>query len=241
MKKLLLALIFMAAVPALLLAAADKESTRYERARKKMVSNQIRSRGITDKKVLAAMAEVPRHHFVPKRLINKAYGDHPLPIGEGQTISQPYIVALMTEILKLEVEDHVLEIGTGSGYQAAILAKIVKNVTTIEIKEKLHQKATMTLGSQGIVNVETIHGDGYFGRDDTAPYDGIMITAAVDHVPPPLLKQLKNGAKLILPLGNPFSYQNLVVITKKGNNFTTKQITGVLFVPLTGHALEGKK
>ena len=241
MKKLFLAFVIIAAIPALVLASPDKEPKRYKREREKMVSSQIRSRGITDKKVLAAMTEVPRHHFVPKGLINKAYGDHPLPIGEGHTISQPYIVALMTEALKLKVEDHVLEIGTGSGYQAAILAKIVKKVTTIEIKEKLHKRATRTLSSQDITNVKTIHGDGYFGWADTAPYDGIMVTAAVDHIPPPLLKQLKNGAKLILPLGNPFSYQNLVIITKKGNNFTTKQITGVLFVPLTGRALKGNR
>ena len=216
-------------------------SAEQDIARRNMVSDQILSRGVSDKQVLAAMTEVPRHRFVPRQLVDQAYTDRPLPIGEGQTISQPYIVALMTESLGLKSGMTALEIGTGSGYQAAILSKITSKVYTIEIKKNLHAKATALLESLGFTNVETRHGDGYFGWEEAGPFDGIMITAAVDHVPPPLLKQLKDGGRLILPLGNPFSYQNLVLVTKQGEDFTVKEIIGVLFVPMTGHALERKK
>ncbi|MFO7553995.1 MAG: protein-L-isoaspartate(D-aspartate) O-methyltransferase [Desulfobacterales bacterium] len=202
-----------------------------------MVLSQVRSRGISDKNVLNAMSGVPRHVFVPGKLISRAYGDHPLPIGEGQTISQPYIVALMTESLELKGYERVLEIGTGSGYQAAILANIAKEVYTIEIKEKLYTKARRALESLGYMHVKTRHSDGYFGWPEAAPFDCIMVTAAIDHIPPPLLKQLKDGGRLILPLGNPFSYQNLSLVTKQGEDYTVKQITGVLFVPMTGYAL----
>jgi protein-L-isoaspartate(D-aspartate) O-methyltransferase len=220
------------------LADIQIDSSDYKQARENMVFQQIRNRGISDKKVLRTMAEIPRHYFVPKSLAGKAYADHPLPIGEGQTISQPYIVALMTESLGLTEDSRVLEIGTGSGYQAAILAKIAKEVYTIEIKKKLYQKATAQLKTMNFTNVHTRHGDGYFGWKEASPFDCIMITAAIDHIPPPLLKQLKNEGRLILPLGNPFSYQNLVLVTKQGGNHTVKQITGVLFVPMTGHALD---
>jgi protein-L-isoaspartate(D-aspartate) O-methyltransferase len=192
--------------------------------------------------VISAMKSVPRHKFVPEKLTDRAYSDHPLPIGEGQTISQPYIVALMTESLRknnaFAPGKRVLEVGTGSGYQAAVLAEITDEVYSIEIKKRLHEKAGKTLKSLGYDEVKTRHGDGYFGWKKAAPFDCIMITAAVDHIPPPLLKQLKDGGKLILPLGNPFSYQNLSLVSKKGDDYTVKQITGVLFVPLTGHALE---
>ncbi len=203
-----------------------------------MVLSQIRLRGISDKKVLKAMSEVLRHGFVPKELASRAYADHPLPIGEGQTISQPYIVALMTESLKLKGPESVLEIGTGSGYQAAILANVTQKVYTIEIKEKLYTKANQILLTLGFTNIKTRHSDGYFGWPEAAPFDCIMITAAIDHIPPPLLKQLKDGGRLILPLGNPFSYQNLSLVTKHGEDYTVKQITGVLFVPMTGYALD---
>jgi protein-L-isoaspartate(D-aspartate) O-methyltransferase len=146
----------------------------------------------------------------------------------------------MTESLNITRDSRVLEIGTGSGYQAAVLAKIVKQVYTIEIKEKLFKKASQLLQTLGYDNIETLLGDGYFGWEEKAPFDGIMITAAVDHIPPPLLKQLKNGGRLILPLGNPFAYQNLVLVTKQDGDYTVEQITGVLFVPLTGHALESR-
>jgi protein-L-isoaspartate(D-aspartate) O-methyltransferase len=146
----------------------------------------------------------------------------------------------MTESLQLKGDERVLEIGTGSGYQAAILAKVAKEVYTIEIKEKLFKKADKLLQSMGFNNVQSRHGDGYFGWTEAAPFDCIMITAAVDHIPPPLLKQLKDRGRLILPLGNPFSYQNLSLVTKNKDDYSLRQITGVLFVPLTGHALSPK-
>lgn len=206
-------------------------------ARHQMVKKTIKDRGILDTRVLAAMRTVPRHRFVPDRLLSAAYADRPLPIGEGQTISQPYVVALMTEILGLKSDQRVLEIGTGSGYQAAVLGELADQVYTIEIKKKLYEKANKILESLGYDNIHTRQGDGYFGWPEAAPFDAIMITAAIDHIPPPLLKQLKDGGKLTLPLGNPFTYQNLVRVTKKGDDLIVKQITGVLFVPMTGHAL----
>jgi len=221
-----------------LFAGLAADSPEFKAAREKLIRDTIEGRGISDPQVLAAMREVTRHNFVPANIISKAYRDTALPIGEGQTISQPYVVALMTASLKLDRRHRVLEIGTGSGYQSAVLAKIVKEVYTIEIKKKLHQSATRLLNNLGFDNVKTRHGDGYFGWQEAAPFDAIMITAAVNHVPPPLLKQLKDGGLLILPLGNPFSYQNLTLVIKNGDDYTTKQITGVLFVPMTGRALD---
>ena len=223
-----------------MLASGTQDTGRYRQARMDMLENQIRNRGIGDDKILGAMAEVPRHLFVPQNLAGQAYADRPLPIGEGQTISQPYIVALMTESLELKGTERVLEIGTGSGYQAAILAKLAKEVFTVEIKEKLYQKAARLLASLDLNNLKTRQGDGYFGWEEAAPFDGIMITAAIDHIPPPLLRQLKEGGRLILPLGNPFNYQNLVLVTRRGDDYTVRQITGVLFVPMTGYALDRK-
>ena len=234
-------LFFQMAVPPCLLAENCLDSQELKNARHDMILYQIEKRGISSKNVLTAMLNVPRHCFVPEKLIFRAYTDHPLPIGEGQTISQPYIVALMTDYLGVTKNSRVLEIGTGSGYQAAVLAEIVKEVYTIEIKEKLYQKTNHLLNSMHFNNIKTRRGDGYFGWEEYAPFDSIMITASVDHIPPPLLKQLKNGGRLILPLGNPFSYQNLVMVTKHDNNYTTKQITGVLFVPMTGHTLDKKE
>jgi protein-L-isoaspartate(D-aspartate) O-methyltransferase len=238
MKKAFFVFLILNLVPYPILADTLVDTDKHRKARKKMVSGQIQKRGISTPYVLTAMLDTPRHHFVPKWLKSQAYSDHPLPIGEGQTISQPYIVALMTESLGLTGDARALEIGTGSGYQAAVLAKIAKKVYTIEIKEKLHKKANQVLQSLGYDNVETRLGDGYYGWSDQAPFDGIMITAAVDHIPPPLLNQLKKGGKLVLPLGNPFAYQNLVLVTKHDDDYTVKQITGVLFVPMTGQALE---
>jgi protein-L-isoaspartate(D-aspartate) O-methyltransferase len=233
-------LILLVACPTVARAEDIADTPAYREARERMVSHQLRARGISSSPVLAAMSRVPRHAFVPAHLKSKAYSDHPLPIGEGQTISQPYIVALMTESLDLHGHEHVLEVGTGSGYQAAVLAEIVKQVTTIEIKKKLHQRAADLLKSRGYSTVTTLLGDGYFGHEPAAPFDCIMITAAVDHIPPPLLRQLKPGGRLILPLGNPFSYQNLVLVHKKTNDVFVEQITGVLFVPMTGRALENR-
>ncbi len=214
----------------------ETESSRKRRAA--MVRTQIESRGVRDSAVLKAMGNCPRHFFVPPGLQKRAYQDNPLPIWDGQTISQPYIVALMTESLALEPDDRVLEIGTGSGYQAAVLSYLVKEVYSIEIKERLHQRATATLERLGYSNVHTRFGDGYFGWEEAGPFDCIMITAAVDHVPPPLVRQLSDGGRMILPLGNPFAYQNLVLVSKQGQDITVRQILGVLFVPMTGTALD---
>jgi protein-L-isoaspartate(D-aspartate) O-methyltransferase len=238
MKKSFLTFLILAAFPVFLMAEELDDTPKYQEARKEMVSTQIRLRGVSNKDVLSAMIEVPRHSFVPKKLVSQAYEDHPVPIGQGQTISQPYVVALMTESLKLKGDERVLEIGTGSGYQAAILSRVAKEVYSIEIKERLYKKASKALQSMGFTNVKTRHGDGYFGWAEAAPFDCIMITAAIDHIPPPLLKQLKKGGRLILPLGNPFSYQNLSMVTKYDNDYSVRQITGVLFVPMTGHALK---
>jgi protein-L-isoaspartate(D-aspartate) O-methyltransferase len=237
MKTLRLAYIIFYCLSGPVLADISGDSAKFEQSREQMVRYQIEQRGISDQKVLAAMRTVPRHLFVPRGLRSNAYADRPLPIGEGQTISQPYIVALMTESLRLDANSRILEIGTGSGYQAAILAQITAEVYTIEIKEKLYKKATEVLKTLDFTNVKTRRGDGYYGWEEQAPFDAIMITAAVDHVPPPLIRQLKNGGKLILPLGHPFNYQYLVLVTKKGDDIFQKNITGVLFVPMTGHAL----
>lgn len=213
----------------------DSEATR--KSRERMVSEQVRARGVSAPEVLTAMQTVPRHQFVPDDLSGSAYADHPLPIGEGQTISQPYIVALMTEVLKLKAGDRVLEIGTGSGYQAAILGVIASEVYTMEIKPQLYQNASNLLKELGYHKVTCRQGDGYFGWQEAAPFDAILITAAIDHIPPPLVKQLKDGGRLVLPLGSPFGYQNLVLVTKHGEDVSVRQIIGVLFVPMTGHAM----
>ncbi|MDP4858235.1 MAG: protein-L-isoaspartate(D-aspartate) O-methyltransferase [Desulfobacterales bacterium] len=222
-------------------STSAEEPSDIRPARDDMVRVQIETRGIKDPRVLAAMREVPRHLFVPQALRSKAYTDRPLPIGDGQTISQPYIVALMTEVLSLNASSRVLEIGTGSGYQAAVLAAVAGDVYTIEIKAMLYTQADRNLRTLRLDKVKNRLGDGYYGWAEQAPFDAIMITAAVDHIPPPLLRQLKDGGRLVLPLGNPFSYQNLVLVTKHAEDYTVKQITGVLFVPLTGYALDRKR
>ncbi len=219
------------AVPALVTAQERQEE------REEMVLRQIAARGVSDERVLQAMRTVPRHRFVPERLSRSAYNDHPLPIGEGQTISQPYIVALMTETLEVEEDDRVLEIGTGSAYQAAVLAELVAEVYSIEIRGPLAESAAALLEELEYANVQTKHADGYYGWPEAAPFDHIMITAAVDHVPPPLVEQLAVGGRLILPLGNPFAHQSLAVVTKLENGVRMQEILGVLFVPMTGTAL----
>ena len=206
--------------------------------RREMVERQIEARGIRDADVLEAMRSVPRHLFVPGALRDRAYADSPLPIDAGQTISQPYVVALMSELLETGPQQRILEIGTGSGYQAAVLSELVEEVYSMEIKQILHRQATERFRRLGYGNVRTRHGDGYFGWPEEAPFDGIMITASVDHVPPPLLEQIVDGGKIVLPLGHPFSFQNLVVVTKDGDDVRLQQVTGVLFVPMTGRALE---
>jgi protein-L-isoaspartate(D-aspartate) O-methyltransferase len=216
------------------------EPRKYRTARNQMVESQIASRGVADPLVLKAMRTVPRHLFVPEDLRSSAYNDYPLPIGEGQTISQPYIVAVMTEILQLTGTEKVLEIGTGSGYQAAVLSIAAAEVFSIEIKEVLHKKSAETLKSLNFENVSTRHGDGYFGWEEEAPFDAVMITAAVSHIPPPLLAQLKDGGLMVLPLGDPFGYtgQMLILVEKHGDRTTVRNLGGVRFVPMTGRALE---
>ena len=238
MKKTILACAFVFFFTSVTAPDTVSDSPEFKQARKQLIERYIKAKGISDPNVLAAMQAVPRHNFVPPNLLSAAYADRPLPIGEGQTISQPYVVALMSEILELAKDHRVLEIGTGSGYQAAVLAQVVNTVYSIEIKEKLYHRASKTLKSLGYNNIKTRHDDGYFGWPQAAPFDAVMITAAIDHIPPPLIKQLKDGGRLALPLGNPFSYQNLVLVTKQGDDLTVEHITGVLFVPMTGYALK---
>jgi protein-L-isoaspartate(D-aspartate) O-methyltransferase len=206
----------------------------FEKKRQEMVEKDIKARGIKDKKVLDAMLKVQRHLFVDEAQINKAYNDHPLPIGEGQTISQPYIVALMTEAVALTGDEKVLEIGTGSGYQAAILGEIVKEVYTIEIKKELADQARERLKRLGYKNITVKYGDGFFGWKEYAPFDVIMVTAAGDRIPPPLLEQLKEGGRLIMPVGSTFLHQNLTLVKKEKGKNIVKKLGGVVFVPMTG-------
>ena len=205
-----------------------------------MVELDIRDRGMKDPVVLDVMGKVPRHLFVDAPYRDRAYEDHPLPIGEGQTISQPYVVALMTEALQLKPGDRVLEIGTGSGYQAAVLAGIVKEVYTIEIRKALADKAEKTLVDLGYRNVKVKYGDGYFGWNEQAPFDAIIITAAANHIPPPLIKQLKEGGRLIVPLGSTIYFQTLTLATKRKGELDVEQVCPVAFVPMTGEMQKRK-
>ena len=209
------------------------EEVEYQQSRTQMVEKQIRARGVNDEKVLKAMRKVPRHKFVLKKYLSRAYGDYPLPIGEGQTISQPYIVAVMTELLELREGDKILEIGTGSGYQAAILGEITREVYTIEIIEKLAKRAKDTLLSQNYDYIKTKVGDGYFGWEEYAPFDAIIVTAAPAHIPPPLMKQLKDGGRMVIPVGIPGAYQTLWQVRKSAGKFEMNNIMGVGFVPFT--------
>lgn len=207
----------------------------YTAQRLRMVKEQIEQRGVRDKSVLDAMRKVPRHLFVPHYLQDQAYIDSPLPIGEGQTISQPYIVAFMTDVLKLKGNEKVLEIGTGSGYQAAVLAEIVNQVYSIEIIPVLGKMASELLKKMNYQNVHVEIGDGYRGLPDQAPFDAIIVTAAPGHIPQPLIEQLKTGGKMIIPVGE--FYQELVLITKQSDGrMTTKSVLPVRFVPMTGEA-----
>jgi protein-L-isoaspartate(D-aspartate) O-methyltransferase len=206
---------------------------KFEIKRKEMVKKQIQARGIADKNTLKALEVVPRHLFVPEEYQDQAYDDGPLPIGYGQTISQPYIVAYMTELLKVGPDDVVLEIGTGSGYQAAILSRIVKKVYTVEIVEELGLAAKERLKALNYDNVEVKIGDGYYGWEEHAPYSGIIVTAASEYIPPPLIKQLKDKGRMIIPVGSPFSVQNLMLVEKSGDKIRTKSLIPVRFVPLT--------
>lgn len=214
----------------------NSEEDKYAQKRNDMVQRQLASRDITEQKVLDAMTKVPRHLFVNPRYRSQAYADHPLPIDEGQTISQPYIVALMTQYLDIEKGEKVLEVGTGSGYQAAVLAHLTDRVYSIEIKENLAKKASATLKSLDYHTVQIRHGDGYFGWEDFAPFDAIIVTCAANHIPPPLLNQLKEGGRLIIPLGSTLYYQTLALVTKVKGKPEVKHVLGVRFVPMTGEA-----
>jgi protein-L-isoaspartate(D-aspartate) O-methyltransferase len=206
----------------------------YSAARTEMVEYQIRQRGVRDPNVLEAMEAVPRDQFVPEEYVQTAYSDGPLPIGHGQTISQPYIVAVMTELLELEPGYKVLEIGTGSGYQAAILAEITDEVYTMEIIPELAQSARERLTSLGYDTVRASNADGYYGWAEFAPFDAIIVTAAPDHIPQPLVEQLKDGGRMVIPVGPVGWYQTLWLITKENGEAEYHNKGGVQFVPLTG-------
>ncbi len=218
--------------------SGDNMSPPYFSERKQMVEDQIIARGIHDKKIIEAFLKVERHRFVPEKYISRAYGDHPLPIGEGQTISQPYIVAYMTYILNLSKTDKVLEIGTGSGYQAAILGEISDNVFTIEINGPLGRGADKLLRELGYANVKVKVGDGYKGWKEHAPFDAIIVTCAPTHVPGPLKEQLKEGGRMIVPVGDSYD-QRLVYIQKIDNELKQQNEFPVMFVPMVDPA--GKK
>jgi protein-L-isoaspartate(D-aspartate) O-methyltransferase len=199
-----------------------------------MVREQIESRGITDARVLAAMSKVPRHEFVPEHLADVASEDHPLPIGYCQTISQPYIVALMTELLQIQPGAKVLEVGAGSGYQAAVLAEVGAQVYSVEIIEPLAKTASELLQRLGYSSVQVKQGDGYLGWPEHAPYDAIVVTAAAGHVPPPLVEQLKPDGRLVIPVGDGQAQQSLLLVEKSiDGSVTTHNVAPVMFVPLT--------
>ncbi len=216
-------------------AQMDSHSMKEE-----MIENQIRKRGIKNEVVLNAIRKVDRHKFVPEEIRHHAYSDRPLPIGEGQTISQPYIVALMTELLELKNGDTVLEVGTGSGYQAAILAELADHVYTIEIIGSLALSAERLLRELGYRNINVKIGDGYIGWEEFAPFDAIIVTATPPHIPQPLLDQLKEGGRLVIPVGD--YYQELKKITKVKGQIKSQNVTPVVFVPMTGeHVKSGGK
>lgn len=214
--------------------ARDEE--RLAGLRAEMVARQIAGRDVADPRVLAAMRKVPRHRFVPADWAAAAYEDRPLPIGEGQTISQPYIVALMTELLALRGGERVLEIGTGSGYQAAVLAEVAGEVFSIEIVEPLARRAEATLAQLGYGAVHVRAGDGYRGWPEAAPFDAVIVTAAPDHIPQPLVDQLKVGGRLVLPVGE--DWQELVVCTKTAAGIERRSVIPVRFVPMTGEGVQ---
>lgn len=218
---------------AFLVFSCSVHAQNYKKEREAMVAKQIAKRGVKDAYTLNAMRSVERHLFVPPRYVRSAYEDGPLAIGYGQTISQPYIVGYMTEIIKPKPGQTILEIGTGSGYQAAVLAEIVDKVYTIEIVSELAATASERLRELGYDNVRVISGDGYHGLDDEAPFDAIVVTAASEHIPPSLIKQLKEGGRMIIPVGSPFFVQTLMLVEKKNGKIATSSLIPVRFVPFT--------
>lgn len=207
------------------------QKDKYMEARKNMVKDQISDRGITDKDILEAMRKVPRHLFVPAEYQNDAYGDYPLPIGYGQTISQPYIVAYMSELAQPDKKKKVLEIGTGSGYQAAVLAEITDTVYTVEIVHELALESAARLKKLGYNNVVVKAGDGYYGWTEHAPFDIIIVTAAPDEIPQPLVEQLAENGRLVIPVGKSYDLQDLILVVKKNGKIEKKRLAPVRFVP----------
>jgi len=218
--------------------ADDTNPSRFVKQREAMIRTQIESRGIRDLATLDALRKVERHKFVPPKYQNHAYEDHPLPIGEDQTISQPYIVALMTQVLDLQKNEKVLEVGTGSGYQAAVLAEICDHVYTIEIIDILGRQAQKILADLGYKNINVKIGDGYKGWEEHSPFDAIIVTCAPTHIPEPLKNQLAEGGKMVIPVGKTFA-QELVLLTKENGEIIRKAIIPVRFVPMLGE--NGKK
>lgn len=227
MKKIWLSIVIFFGV-----SADSFPQSEYDRLRERMVKYQIEDRDVKSKIVLDAMRAVPRHEFVPEKYRKEAYNDHPLPIGYGQTISQPYIVALMTELAEVTKGEKVLEIGTGSGYQAAVLAEITDSVYTIEIITELTNEVKHRFQRLGYKKITVKNADGYYGWKEFSPFDAIVVTAAAEHIPPPLIEQLKEGGKMIIPIGHPLQVQDLLVLEKKDGKVRSKNIIPVRFVPL---------
>ncbi len=222
-------------LPACSDAAPRDERTRFTKSARHMIEEQLIARGISDERVLAAMQAVPRHEFVPPELRDRAYDDRPLPIGYDQTISQPYIVAFMSEALKLQPTDRVLEVGTGSGYQAAVLGMLAREVYSIEIVEPLAGRAAADLKRLGYSNIHVRAGDGYLGWPEAAPFDAVIVTCAPDHIPAPFVQQLKDGGRMIIPVGDR-NGQRLIVLEKHGSKIEQRAVLPVMFVPMTGES-----
>lgn len=218
---------------AFLIFSLSTHAQNYKQERERMVTKQISKRGIKHVRTLDALRKVERHLFVYPEYVRRAYNDGPLPIGYGQTISQPYIVAYMTQIIDPKPDHKILEIGTGSGYQAAVLAEIVDKVYTIEIVPELSETASDRLQKLGYGNVKVIKGDGYYGLKEEAPFDAIVVTAASEHIPPSLIQQLKEGGKMVIPVGSPFLVQTLMLVEKKNGKISTSSLMPVRFVPFT--------
>ncbi len=219
-------------------AKTEPSEEYFAQAREVMVESQIETRGIEDERVLAAMREVKRHLFVPEDLRYLAYGDHPLPIGEDQTISQPYIVAVMTQLLHLDGPDKVLEVGTGSGYQAAVLGEIASEVYTIEIVEQLAKRSEKLLQDLGYDNVHVRHGDGFLGWPEEGPFDAIIVTCAPPEIPEPLKEQLADSGRMVIPVGT--DWQELMVLEKHDGKIEQKSVLPVRFVPMTGDGVKNQ-
>lgn len=222
------------------LLGQSQEESYFLKKREQMVRHQIRSRGIRDERLLQALLTVPRHLFVPEQYRREAYEDYPLPIGEGQTISQPYIVALMTAAAAVQPGDKVLEIGTGSGYQAAILSQLTDKVFSIEIRETLAARASQNLESLSYP-VKVRWADGYFGWPEEAPFDAILVTCAANHIPPPLFQQLNEGGRLVIPVGSTVFFQTLTLVKKVAGKPVVKQLLDVRFVPMVGEIEKQKR